>query len=65
VLEYKNRELKGQIEPRESEIGEMRAQIADMDGELERYHRSNAGGLCCCCGDAGAAGGCWGGAWHC
>ncbi len=32
-----------QIEPREEEIAEMRETIRAMDGELERYHKSNAG----------------------
>ena len=42
VLDYKIKELKLQIEPREGEIVEMRERIALMDGELERYHNTNA-----------------------
>lgn len=36
VLDYKIKELKKQIEPREEEIAEMKGQIKEMDGELER-----------------------------
>jgi WD40 repeat protein/chromosome segregation ATPase len=42
VLDYKIRELKLQIEPRQLEIQGMRKQIKDMDEELERYHKSNS-----------------------
>ncbi len=37
VLDYKIKELKKQIEPLNMEILEMRGQIKEMDGELERY----------------------------
>lgn len=43
VLDYKIKELKKQIEPREVEVAEMRETIRAMDAELERYHSSNAG----------------------
>mmetsp|Transcript_22834 Transcript_22834/g.63112 ORF Transcript_22834/g.63112 Transcript_22834/m.63112 type:complete len:1547 (+) Transcript_22834:150-4790(+) len=43
VLDYKIKELKKQIEPREAEILEMKDQIKEMDGELERYHKTNSG----------------------
>jgi len=36
VLDYKIKELKKQIEPREQEIVDMKDQIKEMDGELER-----------------------------
>jgi chromosome segregation ATPase len=42
VLDYKIKELKRQIEPRETEISNMKSQIKDMDSELEQYHKSNA-----------------------
>ena len=42
VLDYKIKELKRQIEPRENEIADMRRQIKEVDAELEAYHRSNA-----------------------
>lgn len=42
VLDFKIRELKRQIEPRESEIAAMREQIKQVDGELEAFHKSNA-----------------------
>merc|ERR1712070_352610 len=42
VLDYKIKELKRQIEPREKEIADMRQQIEEMDQELEQYHKSNA-----------------------
>ncbi len=41
VLDYKIRELKQQIEPRQIEILGMRDQIKKMDKELENYHKSN------------------------
>lgn len=41
VLDYKIKELKQQIAPREAEIGTLRQQIEEMDMELEQYHRSN------------------------
>ena len=37
VLDYKIRELKSQIEPRQVEIVEAKHKIKAMDGELERY----------------------------
>lgn len=36
VLDYKIKELKRQIEPRENEISDMRNQIEEMDLELEQ-----------------------------
>jgi hypothetical protein len=42
VLDYKIKELKLQIAPRELEITTMRKQIEEMDLELEQYHKSNA-----------------------
>ena len=42
VLDYKIKELKRQIEPRENEIADMAQQIKEMDQELEQYHKSNA-----------------------
>lgn len=44
VLDYKIKELKKQIEPREEEIAEMKEQIKEMDGELERWVRTQEGG---------------------
>lgn len=41
VLDYKIKELKLQIVPREQEITSMRKQIEEMDLELEQYHKSN------------------------
>ena len=41
VLDYKIKELKLQIAPRETEIMTMRKQIEEMDLELEQYHKSN------------------------
>jgi cilia- and flagella-associated protein 57 len=41
VLDYKIKELKLQIAPREAEITTMRKQIEEMDLELEQYHKSN------------------------
>ena len=41
VLDYKIRELKSQIEPRQEEIVEAKHKIKAMDGELERYHLNN------------------------
>jgi chromosome segregation ATPase len=42
VLDFKIKELKRQIEPRENEIADMRRQIKEVDTELETYHKSNA-----------------------
>jgi len=42
VLDYKIRELKRQIEPRQMEILAMKDQIKNMDAELEKYHKANA-----------------------
>lgn len=42
MLDFKIRELKQQIEPRQMEIMAMREKIKEMDTELERYHKSNA-----------------------
>lgn len=41
MLDYKIKELKLQIAPRENEITIMQRQIEDMDLELEQYHKSN------------------------
>ncbi len=41
VLDYKIKELKLQIKPRETEINTMRKQIEEMNMELEQYHKSN------------------------
>mmetsp|Transcript_8641 Transcript_8641/g.35548 ORF Transcript_8641/g.35548 Transcript_8641/m.35548 type:complete len:1034 (+) Transcript_8641:3-3104(+) len=41
VLDYKIKELKRQIEPREIEIFDMRQQVEEMDLELGQYHKSN------------------------
>ena len=37
-MDYKIKELKKQIEPREKEIMGMTQQIKEMDDELEQYH---------------------------
>lgn len=42
MLDYKIKELKQQIEPRENEIAAMKKQIKEVDAELEAYHKSNA-----------------------
>lgn len=42
VLDFKIKDLKRQIEPREAEIEAIRSRIKGMDGDLERYHRGNA-----------------------
>eukprot|EP00958_Prasinococcus_capsulatus_P018476 scaffold2162_cov398-Prasinococcus_capsulatus_cf.AAC.5 len=42
VLDYKIKELRKQIEPREIVISDMKKQIEEMDQELENYHQSNA-----------------------
>jgi chromosome segregation ATPase len=42
VLDYKIKELKRQIEPRENDINGMTQQIKEMDSELEHYHKSNS-----------------------
>jgi len=42
VLDYRIKELKKQIEPREREITEMKDHIKNIDAELEKYHMSNA-----------------------
>eukprot|EP01059_Diplonema_ambulator_P004009 TRINITY_DN13707_c0_g1_i1.p1 TRINITY_DN13707_c0_g1~~TRINITY_DN13707_c0_g1_i1.p1 ORF type:complete len:1204 (+),score=482.85 TRINITY_DN13707_c0_g1_i1:137-3748(+) len=41
VLDYKIKELKSQIEPRQVEIVEAKQKIKAMDGELERYQLNN------------------------
>ncbi len=40
VLDYKIKELKKQIEPRENDIQAMTSQIKEMNVELENYHKS-------------------------
>ena len=42
VLDYKIKDLKRQLEPRELEIADMKDRIKEMDTELERYHKSQA-----------------------
>ncbi|KAJ3293662.1 Cilia- and flagella-associated protein 57 [Borealophlyctis nickersoniae] len=42
VLDYKIKELKRQIEPREQDIQGMTYQIKEMDVELEHYHKANS-----------------------
>ena len=41
MLDYKIRELKSQIEPRQDEIAQAKQKIKEMDSELERYHQNN------------------------
>merc|ERR1712185_548976 len=41
VLDYKIKELKAQIDPKNDDIAEMRQQIQAMDAELEDYMRKN------------------------
>merc|ERR1711907_563795 len=41
VLDYKTKELKAQIDPKNDDIAEMRQQIKAMDYELEEYQRKN------------------------
>mmetsp|Transcript_127451 Transcript_127451/g.360642 ORF Transcript_127451/g.360642 Transcript_127451/m.360642 type:complete len:1250 (-) Transcript_127451:139-3888(-) len=41
VLDYKIRELKLQIDPKNDSIAEMKKQIQAMDSDLEDYHRKN------------------------
>merc|ERR1719321_1792627 len=41
VLDYKIKELKAQIDPKNDSIAEMKKQIQAMDGYLEDYHRKN------------------------
>uniref|UniRef100_A0A0G4FUD2 Uncharacterized protein n=1 Tax=Chromera velia CCMP2878 TaxID=1169474 RepID=A0A0G4FUD2_9ALVE len=41
VLDYKIKELKAQIDPKNDEIALMKKCIQDMDAELEEYHRKN------------------------
>ena len=43
VLDFKIRELKKQIEPRQLEIMAMKDKIKEMDGELDKYHNMNSG----------------------
>ena len=42
VLDYKIKELKRQIEPREMDIQGMTGQIKEMDVELDQYYKSNS-----------------------
>ncbi len=42
VLDYKIKELRRQIEPRQNEISDMRSQMKEMDLELQQYYVSNA-----------------------
>ena len=41
VLDYKYKELKKDIEPKDTQIGHMKDQIKEMDEELERDVRTN------------------------
>jgi chromosome segregation ATPase len=41
VLDYKIKELKGQIDPKNDDIASMRTQITAMEGELDDYIRKN------------------------
>ena len=41
VLDYKYKELKKEMEPKETQIGHMKEQIKEMDQELERDVRTN------------------------
>merc|ERR1711915_413350 len=41
VLDYKIKELKKQIEPRENDSKAMKEQIQEMESELERFHKTN------------------------
>merc|ERR1719291_1477298 len=41
VLDYKIKELKAQIDPKNDSIAEMKKQIQAMDSDLEDYHRKN------------------------
>ena len=43
VLDYKIKELKRQIEPREEDIRTMTGQISDMGNELSHYSATNNG----------------------
>ena len=42
VLDYKIKELRKQIEPRENQISAMKDRVKEMDAELERYHKINS-----------------------
>jgi uncharacterized protein (DUF3084 family) len=41
VLDFQIKELKRQIEPRENDIAQLNAQVAEVDRELERFHHEN------------------------
>jgi len=41
VLDYKIKELKAQIDPKNDDITDMKKQIQAMDADLEDYHRKN------------------------
>eukprot|EP00397_Hematodinium_sp_SG-2012_P003973 GEMP01003983.1.p1 GENE.GEMP01003983.1~~GEMP01003983.1.p1 ORF type:complete len:1382 (+),score=370.47 GEMP01003983.1:167-4312(+) len=41
VLDYKIKELKSQIDPKNQDISSMKEQIQEMDRDLEDYHRKN------------------------
>jgi chromosome segregation ATPase len=41
VLDYKIKELKAQIDPKNDSIAEMKKQIQAMDSDLEDYHKKN------------------------
>ena len=42
MLDYKIKELKKQIEPREHEIRANQEQIHEMESELERFHKAGS-----------------------
>lgn len=46
VLDYKIKELKRQIEPREKEISDMKNQIEEMDLELSQVWRFMTSEIC-------------------
>ena len=41
VLDYKIKELKAQIDPKNDDIAAMKRDIQGMDTDLEDYHRKN------------------------
>merc|ERR1712225_199872 len=41
VLDYKIKELKAQIDPKNDDIAKMKKKIQEMDEELEEFHKKN------------------------
>ncbi|KAF4740275.1 hypothetical protein FOZ62_029855, partial [Perkinsus olseni] len=41
IMDYKIKELKAQVGPKEGDIAEMKKQISDMDRDLEEHHKQN------------------------